>query len=167
MYTTYHTVRERNWVSPDALNSATRAAVRTLRMASPTDQLEKKWQPPPSFRPTPRTVTDDPSTSSADDPVVVHAVSAAGDGVDDYDAVAGLAPGRSPCLTPRLVPTMSSPSTPSTLIATPERGGHSDEWDDNATGRTQSPVHGCSSSPSLQAQSLPMSLDATGRTQSP
>eukprot|EP00959_Pyramimonas_sp_CCMP1952_P120863 2527176-Pyramimonas_sp.AAC.1 len=77
MFTTYHTTRERNWVSPDALNSAARAAVRTLRMASPTDQIEKKWQPPQSIIPTPRTFTDDSSTSSDDDPVVVHAVSAA------------------------------------------------------------------------------------------
>eukprot|EP00959_Pyramimonas_sp_CCMP1952_P065291 1363040-Pyramimonas_sp.AAC.1 len=51
---------------------------------------------------------------------------------------------------------MPSPGTPSTLIATPERAGHSDGCDDNVTGRTQSRVHGCSSSPLLQAQSSPM-----------
>eukprot|EP00959_Pyramimonas_sp_CCMP1952_P206912 4327943-Pyramimonas_sp.AAC.1 len=37
MYTTYHAIRFRDWVSPSALSSAARAAVRTLRMASPTD----------------------------------------------------------------------------------------------------------------------------------
>eukprot|EP00959_Pyramimonas_sp_CCMP1952_P032877 689219-Pyramimonas_sp.AAC.1 len=46
---------------------------------------------------------------------------------------------------------MPSPGTPSTLIATPERVGHGDGCDDNVTGRTQSPAHGCSSSPLLQA----------------
>eukprot|EP00959_Pyramimonas_sp_CCMP1952_P221413 4628377-Pyramimonas_sp.AAC.1 len=70
-------------------------------MASPTDHLGKTWKPPPSFIPTPRTVTDDSSTSSADDPDVDHAVLAAGDANGE-----GLAPGRSPCLTP-----MPSPGT--------------------------------------------------------
>eukprot|EP00959_Pyramimonas_sp_CCMP1952_P421010 8819287-Pyramimonas_sp.AAC.1 len=82
-------------------------------MASPTDQLDKKWKSPPFIIPTLRTVTDSLSTSSADDPDPVHA---ARDAANEE----GLAPGRSPCLTPRLVPTTPSPGTPSTLIATPE-----------------------------------------------
>eukprot|EP00959_Pyramimonas_sp_CCMP1952_P341522 7154169-Pyramimonas_sp.AAC.1 len=64
-------------------------------MASPTDQLDKKWKPPLFFIPTLLTVTDDLSTSSADDPDVDHAARGAANGE-------GLAPGRSPCLTPRL-----------------------------------------------------------------
>eukprot|EP00959_Pyramimonas_sp_CCMP1952_P140167 2933353-Pyramimonas_sp.AAC.1 len=59
MYTTYHTVRFRDWVSPSAQSSAARAAVRALRMASPTDQLDQKWKAPPPFIPVLRSITDE------------------------------------------------------------------------------------------------------------
>eukprot|EP00959_Pyramimonas_sp_CCMP1952_P004759 99892-Pyramimonas_sp.AAC.1 len=64
---------------------------------------------------------------------------------DDTDGIRCSGPGvskndcRSPCLTPRLVPTVhtdddrvstpSAPGTPATLIATPSRAGHSDDLD--------------------------------------
>eukprot|EP00959_Pyramimonas_sp_CCMP1952_P161112 3369039-Pyramimonas_sp.AAC.1 len=74
--------------------------------------------------PTLRTVTDSSSTSSADDPD--PALVARDAAIED-----SLAPGRSPCLTPRLVPTTPSPGTPSTLIATPERVEHCEDSDVN------------------------------------